>query len=399
MKRLTLTALILILIAPCLNAQKKEIAQARSYIKTGKNLDKAEQLMTDLLKNPQNRTNDKIYLTAFQAIRGQYEAINEQVFLKQKYDTASLFDTTLRMFTILERLDSVDAIPDSKGRIKLKYREKNCAFLDQYRKNLFAGGNFYVRKENYKKSLVYYQAYFDCMRQPLFETMKYGEKDKNIADVAYWTTYAGYKLNNAAVTLQYAPLALVNSKYTQNVLQYQTEAYKWNKDSANYEKTLQTGFKEFPLYPYFFARLIDLYNVTKQLDKALALCDSALAVNDTLKLFRFAKSTALLNLGRYDEAIAMSDSLLAHDDSLADAYYNAGTAYINKALMTDDKSSRDRNNAKTYLQSARKYMERYRALAPNQKDKWANALYLIYFRLNMGKQFDEMDKLLKTISN
>ena len=145
--------------------------------------------------------------------------------------------------------------------------------------------------------------------------------------------------------------------------------------------------------------LIDLYNVTKQLDKALALCDSALAVNDTLKLFRFAKSTALLNLGRYDEAIAMSDSLLAQDDSLADAYYNAGTAYINKALMTDDKSSRDRNNAKTYLQSARKYMERYRALAPNQKDKWANALYLIYFRLNMGKQFDEMDKLLKTISN
>ena len=41
------------------------------------------------------------------------------------------------------------------------------------------------------------------------------------------------------------------------------------------------------------------------------------------------------------------------------------------------------------------YMERYRQLAPRQQDKWAPALYKIYLNLNMGKQFDEIDKLLK----
>lgn len=40
-------------------------------------------------------------------------------------------------------------------------------------------------------------------------------------------------------------------------------------------------------------------------------------------------------------------------------------------------------------------MERYRALAPNQKDKWAPALYNIYLNLNMGKKFEEITKILQ----
>jgi hypothetical protein len=40
-------------------------------------------------------------------------------------------------------------------------------------------------------------------------------------------------------------------------------------------------------------------------------------------------------------------------------------------------------------------MEQYRKLMPQEKDKWAPVLYRIYLNLNMGKQFDEIDRLLK----
>ena len=40
-------------------------------------------------------------------------------------------------------------------------------------------------------------------------------------------------------------------------------------------------------------------------------------------------------------------------------------------------------------------METYRLLAPEKKEKWGPALYRIYFNLNLGKQFDEIDRLLK----
>ena len=77
--------LLLLMITPCLRAQKKELSQARSYIKSGKDFDKAEKLMTDLLeKDSANRTNEKVYLTWFQAVTKQYEAANEKLYLKQQ---------------------------------------------------------------------------------------------------------------------------------------------------------------------------------------------------------------------------------------------------------------------------------------------------------------------------
>ena len=46
-------------------------------------------------------------------------------------------------------------------------------------------------------------------------------------------------------------------------------------------------------------------------------------------------------------------------------------------------------------QKALPYMETYRKLAPQETQKWGEALYRIYFHLNMGKQFEESDQLLK----
>ena len=76
-------------------AQKKELSLAKTYLKSGKDLDKAEKLMTDLLKkDPENQKNEKIYLTWFQIVTKQYEIANEKLYLKQKYDTTAFFDLT-----------------------------------------------------------------------------------------------------------------------------------------------------------------------------------------------------------------------------------------------------------------------------------------------------------------
>ena len=102
-------SLLFLMTTPCLRAQRKEISQARSYIKSGANLDKAVELMKGLLANDStNRQNPKIYTTWFDAVEKQYAAGNEKLYLKQKYDTAALFGYARDMFDILARLDSVD---------------------------------------------------------------------------------------------------------------------------------------------------------------------------------------------------------------------------------------------------------------------------------------------------
>ena len=128
-------------------------------------------------------------------------------------------------------------------------------------------------------------------------------------------------------------------------------------------------------------------------DSALSVVNHVLAYNDSSLLYRYAKSTVLFNMGRYDECIALSDSLIQLNDSLPEPYYNAGTSYLNKALNIHP--LREKKLLRATYQKARPYMERYRLLAPDQKQKWGTALYRIYLNLNMGRQFDEIDHLLK----
>ena len=42
---------------------------------------------------------------------------------------------------------------------------------------------------------------------------------------------------------------------------------------------------------------------------------------------------------------------------------------------------------------SRPSIERFRLLAPDQKDKWMPLLYTIYLNLNMGKEFDEINRI------
>ena len=112
---------------------KKDIAQAKTYLKAGNNLDKAEQLMQKHLADSANRRNERLWLMMFDAVRKQYEQGNMKLYLKQKYDTAAFFNLTKRMFTILETFDSIDASPNPQGEIKAQYRKKHSEFLDKYR--------------------------------------------------------------------------------------------------------------------------------------------------------------------------------------------------------------------------------------------------------------------------
>ena len=372
-------------------AQRKELSQARSYVKSG-NYDAAENLMTKLLKDSANRTNEKIYLTWYDAVRGKYDQGNEKLYLKQKYDTTALFTNVRKMFQILESLDSLDMRPDKKGRVNPAYRDRHAAYLNIVRPNLFNGGSFYVRKGKWKEAYDYFETYMDCARQPLFSAYAYDSIDSRMPEAAYWATYCGYKMNDPVLTLRYRKLALTDSARADFTLQFIAEARRWLNDDELYLATLQEGFRRYPTFAYFFPRLIDAYTGMGQYDRALAVADSALAVNDSSELFLFAKSSALLRLERYSECIEWSARLIAINDSLPEPYFNAGTAYLNMASGMN--ARKDKRLVKAAYQNARFYFERYRQMMPDQKQKWAPALYRIYLNLNLGRQFDEIDRLL-----
>ena len=377
--------------------QKKIIAQAKDYIKSGKNLDKAEVLMADLLKDSVSRKNEQVWLLLFEAQQKQYEQGNEKLYLKEKYDTAALFLMGRRMFATLEGLDSLEMIPDAKGRVRLKNREHSAEVLNQYRPNLFNGGVFFLKKQDFAHAFDFFDTYIACASKPMFARFRYGEWDKLMSQAAYWATYCGYKMQQPQLTLRHVYLALKDTAREVYLLQYLAEIYKLEKDTARYVQTLREGFEKFPTSPFFFPHLISYYGQENAYEKALETCNRALQVDSTNRIFRFAKGSLLLTMGRYQESLDINKALIADNDTLPDVYLNAGLALFNQAIELDKNvqvSQKARNRILDFYRNALPYLEKYRALAPQQKEKWALPLYTIYLNLNMGKQFDEIDKLL-----
>ena len=378
------------------NAQKKEISAAQTIIKSGKNLEKAEASMRKLLADSTHRNNLKVRKTLTDAVRGQYLAGNERLYLKQKQDTSALFDIALKMFADYEGLDSIDMMPDKKGRVRPRYREDNARFLHRYRPNLFNGGLYNLRNGQYEKAYHMMEAYIDCAQQPLFETMHY-ENDTLNSTAAHWALVCGYRMQKPDMALKYKQQALRDTTHLDASLRILADIYHEAGDSTNYCDALTLGFEHHPQSSYFFPRLIDYYTERGLPDSAMHIADEALAVNDTSALFLFAKSKLLLNRGDYDECIAICDTIITRHSDMPDVYYNAGVAYLNKAFLEEKKkrTSKQRKLVKSLYQKARPYMERCRALAPKNKTLWGTPLYNIYFKLNMGKEFEEIEQLMK----
>ena len=375
------------------SAQKRQMAEAEGYLRSGKNFDKAEQLMTKLLKDSVNRQNPRIYNLWLQAVEKQYDALNEKMYKHQTIDTTQLFTLTRRIFTIAERLDSIDMQPDKKGKVSLNYRKDNSQRLIDYRPNLFFGGASHLRKGNFQTAYEFFETYIDCARQPLFSDHDLLNSDTRMGEAAYWATYCGYRLNDPVLTLRHHELARRDTSKLEFTLQYAAEAWNRLGDEARFNELLWEGFAFFPKSTYFFPRLMDGYTRKGNYEQALSVVDEALKADSLSELFLYAKSTMLLNLGRYAESLDYSKRLLTLNDQMADAYYNAGTACLNIILNMDTR--RHKKQIKKMYQKAQPYMETYRRLAPDAKDKWGPALYRIYFNLNLGKQFDEIDRLLR----
>lgn len=391
--------MFLILMSPvAASAQKKEIQTAKDQVKAGKNLDQAAASMKKLLADSVNRTNRKIWTIYFDAVRKQYEQGNEKLYLKQKYDTAQLFNYTRQLFEVAFQYDSVETAPDKKGRREFEFRKGHSEYLAHIRSNLYNGGIWFLNKKKYPDAYKFFDCYIECASQPMFKQRNYGEKDKHLPTAAYYAVYSGYKMKDPKATLHHSYEALKDTVHYNYMLQYLAETYMLEKDTARYVASLKEGFKRVPTFPYFFPRLVEYYVVRNQLDSAMTVVNEALTVVPDSDVYLAAKSNLLLEQGKLHECIEVSKKVIEVNQKLGDPYYNAGICYFNLAVE-QDKNSHNLRKVKEQVEENYKkalpYLVKYREMEPKEQGKWAFPLYTIYLNLNMGKEFDEIDKVMK----
>ncbi len=375
---------------------------AKTAMKVYAGQDPPKAALLQALARPEltNKEKAKIYYTTALLAQNSNAVQNQKAYLKQMKtpnDSIALFATILEMYNYLELCDSVDAIPNDRGRINLKYHRKSESMKQKHRSNLLTGGKFFLKKLDYANALPYMEMYLSTCKD---------STDADFGKVSYWATICSFNLKNYVNTLKHSiPAIQFADEATKPILQeYRVRCYQILKSTQAYERELQVGVHQYPNYDFFFVNLIDWYYQNHKYDEGLAKTDSLLSINKEKAVYWYAKSLMYLGKQDFDNCIAFSDACIALDPEYVDAYYDKGIAYCNLALIAQEeiaqnKASEDWKEQQKRIQDlylkARPCMEFVRKKQPENKARWAQPLYRIYLYLNLGAEFDEIDKLLK----
>lgn len=389
----------------CGLAQKK-YQDIRASLKSGTNL-AASLRQVDRLRNEGNGSRDpKLLQYGVLLCQRINDGENEKAYLKQKYDTLTFFSSIYGMYDYAFALDSVERRPSVKGKITFKYRKRNVELLKRSYANLYNAVRFFFRKKNYAECSKYAFLALSSARQEMLRDEHSFQDARQCARLAYWAGVSSYESHKDDDFFRMLPLALGDTLNRCRVLEMECEILDRKGFLPGLESILKMGVQEYPEHVYFFSRLTDLYNSQRRFDASLELCEK-LQERDTANLLvKYAESVALLNLREYDRCIHLSQQILRLDSLYADAFYNIGACFCNKAAalerrisFKEEKSLMELKDAKTGVirlyREALPFMEKYRALKPQETRRYGELLYRIYLHLNMEKKFNEMDALLK----
>ncbi len=371
------------------------------------NMDQANALIESAIANMHTASNPDTWYTAGKIQEKIYNKENEKMYLQQAYDQAKFFGSLSKMFDYFLTCDSLEQIPDAKGKVVAKYRPETSDLLSRIRINLVSGGVTYFNENNNEKAFELFSKYIDVADAPMFAALNYAETDTLMHEIAYYATLAALKMEDYHKALKYVDLAMKKEDVAQKAIEYKAMSYINLGDTVNWINALKEGVEKYPAVEYFYSNLISYYNTNGDTKDLVAFADEMLAKNP-LPIFRFVKGYVYQNQKEYDKAVEEYKVCIEQDPSYTGAYRNLGICYCQMAQDLSDAASTLDIKSKAY-KAKKEEINAYYKLAlpiyehlrkiddgsdPDVKNAWTNGLYTCYYMLNMGKEFEEIEKLM-----
>ena len=414
MKRV-LFSMVLLLAAIFIFAQEKNIKEAKSIANEVKpDFAKAESLINQALTNPETKDNADAWDVAGFIQRRRSEKEMENAYLRKPYDTLQVYNSALNMCKYYFKCDELAQIPNEKGKIKNKYRKANAASILAERGNLINGGIQYFNSasqkegaaatEDNKKALEFFATYINIATNQMFEKENLLQTDTVLPQIAYYASLTAAKMEDYPNVLKYAPYAKNDKEVGKYAMEFISTALKAQGDTINWIASLKEGIQKYPDHSFFFGHLIDYYSNNNKYDEAMQFADDMLAKNPNNTFYLYVKGYLYHNMKDYDKAIEFYTKTIEVDPNYAEAYSNLGLIYCLQAQdfsetattdVNDSKYKADQVTLKAFYEKARPNYEKARELKPDQKELWLNGLYRVYYNLQLGPEFEEIEKLMQ----
>ena len=400
MKRILLTVALCI-VAMGSFAQKKAVNEAQSLAKGDKaDYTEARNLIQGALQNPETKDDAKTWFVAGFIEDQQFSAERTKQILGQQPNEPVMFDALFRILPYFEKSLELDQMPDQKGKIKPKYTKDIKGILSANHVYYFNGGAYYFDERDYKKAYDFFEQYLKISDMPIFKGEKVAERDSVYMTVQFYAAVAATQVGDPQIAIAALERAKGTDYRTNDIYQYLYYEYDQMKDSVNMEKTLKEGMAKFPDEKYFILNLINNYIYSNRNEQALEYLDAAIAKDPTsAQLYDVKGRVYEIGFNDYENAAKSFEKALELDPEYVDAISNMGRIYYNQGVNKQGEANMINDNklyqeelakAKDLFQKAMPYFEKAHQMKPEERE-YMIALRGIYYNLNMGDKFEEME--------
>lgn len=385
MRKLTFI-MILLFCATATYAQKGKVAQASSYLSSGK-LDEAKKLIDEAITH-ENCVNDpKSYF-----VKGQiYQAIYESPLPDYKKLDPNALEVAWEAYQKVQQLDEKGKFPK---KLKVQYENLAIDFANR-------GVEFYTT-ENFQGALNAFKKVLEIEKSPIINNPG--------VDTAI--------IFNAGLAAQKANLYQEAENYYKEALKYNYEPAKTYvmlasvlKEQGKSEEALQylqKGYEIAPNDPFTLVELINYYLLGGEPEKAEVYLDAAIKQDPNNPSYYRAKGTLYEKMKQPEKAEGMYEKALSLDPKdfnsqyyLANLKLNAANELNKEVFAIEDAEEYNREIQKVYAAYANviPYFEKALELQPGERNTMT-ILKELYFRLRSTdpvyqQKYDEMQNALQ----
>ena len=292
--------------------------------------------------------------------------------------------------------DKYDQQPNEKGKVAIKFRQKNQDRTKVIRLSLLQAGIDLANNEKNKEAFDNFDVYLQSAKSAFFEGVDgVSKNDPNLGVAAFYGGRAAYNLEKFDKAIEYFKIGVADTAKQIHDLSFDFLLYtmrnsqKTAADSAKFLTDMADLYKEYPDAEQIYSSLSDAYIAKGMNAEVIKLADERMAKYPDSSLPHVYKAFLLMQDKKYDDAIA-EFAKVKEDKSpvYLNSIFNSAVCKYNKASEFNEANSdirtgrlkpADHDKFMNMLKDAQGDFEKAKELDPDQQTvKWQYLLHNVY---------------------
>lgn len=382
--------------------KKKVLKEVRANIKSQKYSQAEDLVRKSIEKYEEARTDAEMLHYEMNLQHNLAADENKKIFLNNKPDTTKYFNCIYNVYHYALICDSLDKLPDRKGRVKPRYSSNISDRLNTYRNNIKSAGKFFYKHQKYADAYKFINLYLSTRNNPYILAKLSPTQIADSMDVYRLALYTTYNNTDYKTAVEFLPKVMTDTLGFSYHCQLGSKSLMEIGDTVSAIKYLYDGWHYDPAREYFYVNLVDYHIGQKQYDMAYEVVTKQLEIDPLNRRLWYIKGKCEQCLDSLDQALLSYHKVIYLAPEDAQAHSSMGDIYLQKArdayktnefkVGTRAYTRAKRLQTDIYKQSREAY-ELARKYAPDNKNLWLAGLREVYYKLNMGKELKELEKL------